>query len=204
MNSPVRAVIESQDYKQMIMCAELVSQHNRWEKGLKLPSKNRWYLSSNGICVVQLHGGYYTIVDEDDMILFEDRCYHASINDTSIYAKDRNGALLHRLIAQRAYGNIPIDKEVDHINGCSLDNRRSNLRIVTHSENNKNGKKRVDNRSGVTGVYWHKGNSKWYARIKSQGIYIDLGCYDILEDAKAARLAAEKMSGSLYRCNNNN
>lgn len=203
MNSSVGAVIESQDYKQMIMCAELVSQHNRWEKGLKLPSKNRWYLSSNGICVVQLHGGYYTIVDEDDMILFEDRCYHASISDTSIYAKDRNGALLHRLIAQRAYGNIPIDKEVDHINGCSLDNRRSNLRIVTHSENNKNGKKRVDNRSGVTGVYWHKGNSKWYARIKSQGIYIDLGCYDILEDAKAARLAAEKMSGSLYRCNNN-
>ena len=203
MNSSVGAVIESQDYKQMIMCAELVSQHNRWEKGLKLPSKNRWYLSSNGICVVQLHGGYYTIVDEDDMILFEDRCYHASISDTSIYAKDRNGALLHRLIAQRTYGNIPIDKEVDHINGCSLDNRRSNLRIVTHSENNKNGKKRVDNRSGVTGVYWHKGNSKWYARIKSQGIYIDLGCYDILEDAKAARLAAEKMSGSLYRCNNN-
>lgn len=204
MNSSVRAVIESQDYKQMIMCAELVSQHNRWEKGLKLPSKNRWYLSSNGICVVQLHGGYYTIVDEDDMILFEDRCYHAHISDSSIYTKDRNGTYLHRLIAQRAYGNIPIKKEVDHINGCSLDNRRSNLRIVTRSENQKNGKKRVDNRSGVAGVCWQKGNGKWRARINSQGIYIDLGCYDTLEEAKSARLEAEAKSGSLYRCNSNN
>ena len=68
----------------------------------------------------------------------------------------------------------------------------------------KNGKKRVDNTSGVAGVCWQKGNGKWYARIKSQGIYINLGCYDTLEEAKSARLAAEKMSGSLYRCNSNN
>ena len=185
----------------MIMCAESVSQHNRWEKGLKLPGKNRWYLSFNGICLVQL-GRYYTIVDEDDMILFEDHCYHAHIGDASIYVYNGYSTRLHRVIAQRAYGNIPSDKEVDHINGCSLDNRRSNLRIVTHSENLKNGKKRSNNRSGVAGVYWHKASGKWCARINSQGRQIHLGYYDTLEDAKTARIAAEAISGSLYRCNN--
>ena len=201
MNSAVRAVLESPSYKQMIMCSELVSQYNRWEKGLKLPGKNRWYLSFNGICLVQL-GRYYTIVDEDDMILFEDNCYCAHIGNTSIYVYNgKNNNDLHRVIAQRVYGNIPSDKEVDHINGCSLDNRRSNLRIVTRSENMKNGKKRSNNRSGVAGVCWHKAMGKWRAQIKSQGRQIHLGCYDTLEDAKTARLAAEAMSGSLYRCN---
>lgn len=33
---------------------------------------------------------------------------------------------------------IPFGMEIDHINRCPLDNRRENLRITTHSVNNKN------------------------------------------------------------------
>ena len=201
MNSAVRAVLESKSYKQILSYAELVSQHNLWEDGLKLPAKNRWYLSKNGVCLVQC-SGYYTIVDEDDMILFEDHCYHTHIGDASIHVRGGYSTYLHRVIAQRAYGDIPNNMNIDHINGCTFDNRRSNLRITTRSENNKNRKKHANNSSGIAGVCWNKAKGKWKAYIKSQGRLIHLGYYDSLEEARAARLTAEASSGSLYRCNN--
>lgn len=43
---------------------------------------------------------------------------------------------LHRVIT-----NCPRGKLVDHLNGDGLDNRRSNLKICTHSENQLNRKR---------------------------------------------------------------
>ena len=43
-------------------------------------------------------------------------------------------------------------KEVDHIDGNGVNNRRSNLRPVTSRGNNKNQKMNIRNTSGVTGV----------------------------------------------------
>ena len=40
---------------------------------------------------------------------------------------------MHRVLL-----NIPSNKECDHINGDKLDNRRSNLRVCTRSDNGKN------------------------------------------------------------------
>ena len=63
--------------------------------------------------------------------------------------------------------NAKDGEEVDHINGNTLDNRKSNLRICTHAENlrNKNTKSKITGFKGV--VYkkdsWRKSN--YQARI---------------------------------------
>lgn len=84
-------------------------------------------------------------------------------------------------------------KEIDHINEDRGDNRIINLREASSSENKQNIKKRKNNRSGLTGVVFHKQAKKWGARIKiKNGSYKSLGLYENIEDAKKTRIKAEK------------
>lgn len=101
---------------------------------------------------------------------------------------------LHRFIM-----NCPNDMEVDHINRNRLDNRKSNLRITTHQQNNMNKGLIKSNTSGYTGVYWYKARSKWQVSIKVNYKSIFLGYYDDLEEAIKVREEAEKKYFGEYR-----
>ena len=81
----------------------------------------------------------------------------------------------------------------DHKNRNPLDNRKSNLRAATHTQNMQNCSVRCNNTSGVTGVSWHKKLSKWRARIVVNGLEVQLGNYIVFEDAVKARLKAERI-----------
>ena len=93
---------------------------------------------------------------------------------------------MHRLVTKCPKGMV-----VDHINHNAADNRLSNLRICTQLDNSKNHKVSKNNKTGITGVTWHKASSKWEARITIGGKRINLGTFNNLEDAKQARLEAE-------------
>ncbi len=66
----------------------------------------------------------------------------------------------HRLAWLIVYGTMP-DGFIDHINRVRTDNRISNLRLVTHSENMQNRKIQKNNKSGYRGVSWDAKYGKW-------------------------------------------
>ncbi len=74
----------------------------------------------------------------------------------------------------------------------TLDNREENLRIATRTENGWNSKIRKSNRSGVKGIYLHKANKTWCAKISLNGKGKYLGSFATKELASAAYQAAIK------------
>lgn len=100
-----------------------------------------------------------------------------------------NTITLHRLVM----GCVLYDKkEVDHINGDTLDNRKQNLRICTHTQNMQNQKKRINNRTGYKGVDYNKEHKKYCARIAINKRQIRLGYYNTAKEAYAAYCEASK------------
>ena len=100
---------------------------------------------------------------------------------------------MHRIVMGLADVSYKI-VEVDHIHGKKTrnDNRKSNLRIATNSQNQMNKGLKSNNTSGVTGVGWNKRIGKWQARISKDNNEIHLGYFDIFEDAVEIRKKAEE------------
>lgn len=105
---------------------------------------------------------------------------------------------MHRFLME-----TPKGMDTDHINGDRLDNRRENLRICTHSENQRNMQKHKDNKSGYKGVSWDTRSKKWVSRIKAEnGVYRFLGFFrNKLDAAKAYDNAAIKHHGVFAKLN---
>lgn len=80
---------------------------------------------------------------------------------------------------------------IDHANNRPWDNRKFNLRISNKQTNSINRGCNKNNRLSVKGVNKIK-NGKYVARIMVDGKTIHLGCYNAMEDAKDARVNAEK------------
>ncbi len=115
-------------------------------------------------------GKYFARVDDE---LFDElNKYHWSIS-TNGYAqrRDDKGAiiLMHRQIMNLTFG----DKQcVDHINRDRLDNRISNLRLCTRTENNHNMKLSSRNKSGAKGIYKDKNRLRVSIMFNRKKIYL--------------------------------
>lgn len=89
---------------------------------------------------------------------------------------------VHRLAWAFEFGEFP-PEQIDHINRDRLDNRISNLRSATSSENMKNCGMAKNNTSGVKGGRFHYGKWEAYQSLDDKINY--LGRYESLEDAVA-------------------
>lgn len=100
----------------------------------------------------------------------------------------------HRVAWLLMTGEWPVG-DIDHIDGDPKNNKFSNLRDVTSSENHRNARLSKRNKSGATGVCWHKKTGKWQASVTVDYQHKTLGFFENKEEAIAARLAANTELG---------
>lgn len=98
---------------------------------------------------------------------------------------------LHRQIL----GLVHLDGlQGDHINGDKLDNRRSNLRIVTNAQNMQNSSAHRGSSSQFRGVHFHRGRKPshknyWVASARIDGRLQHIGAFRTEEEAAVAAAA---------------
>jgi hypothetical protein len=133
--------------------------------------------------------GLYTVIDEEDADRVQKHRWYPSSSKWGPYAYttiERRSVFLHRLITGATPGEY-----VDHINHDKLDNRRSNLRLCTNSQNNQNRScARSDSGTGILGVYV-AASGRFRSRIRVDGRFRSIGTFDTIDEAIAARIAAE-------------
>lgn len=156
--------------------------------------------------IIPLTQGYSTLIDDEDFELVTQKNWHTlhaargpRANTNIRWGTGYTGLTLGRFLM----GLRPGDKrDVDHINRDPLDNRRSNLRIVTRAQNAKNRSIGRANTSGYMGVGWYKHYQNWRARITTDGKKVFLGYFESRESAaRAYNNAAKKYHGEFASLN---
>lgn len=127
------------------------------------------------------------VIDIDDYERIKDYCWYVNNDGRVKTSMNRKTVLLHRFIMNLDDNNY----EVDHINHDRTDNRKSNLRIVTHAENMKNVKTPKHNTSGRVGVQYLKNRNKWKAVIRIGDKYVSR-ITNSFEEAVEKRIELEK------------
>lgn len=107
-----------------------------------------------------------------------------------LYVEFRGKRLLAHRVAFAIHNNRLPRVLVDHKNGERDDNRASNLRSATSSQNLQNQKMRSCNTSGYKGVSWHSQINRWRARITVDKKQRYLGTFASKEEAYAAYCCA--------------
>lgn len=162
-------------------------------------------------CTIVLTKGLFALIDQMDYERISKHRWHAHMAPSGRFYAIRNVRIagshgrrkktifMHREVMD-AQGGVQID-HVEHVN--TLDNRRSNLRHATFSQNGQNKSKRRTNKSGFKGVhkaYTTVSGERWIAQIQSNGVHEYLGTFTSPESAyKAYCDAARERHGEFAR-----
>lgn len=147
---------------------------------------------------ISLTQGLITLVDDEDFKYLSQFKWHITTGfNGKRYAVRYKDIRMHREIMK-----APKNKLVDHIDGDTFNNQKSNLRICTKGENNRNVSVRKDNKFGFKGVNYRVSHRKFRAYISTGEKILHLGYYETpIEAAKAYNEAAIKYHGEFAGLN---
>jgi len=153
--------------------------------------------------LIYLTQGKVTVVDDDD---YEELSKHKWCLSVYGYVVrnivengKRTGLRMHRKIMNLCSN----DKlEIDHINGDKLDNRKSNLRIVSRNQNMFNRGVYKSSKAKCKGVCFEKLKNKWRSQIQCFGKKEFLGFFESKQEAAIAyNKRATELFGEYARLN---
>jgi len=151
---------------------------------------------------IQLTRGKVAIVDDEDYDELSKFSWFCSSNG---YVGRNNSTVggkpvpKQTLMHMQIIGNLE-GFQIDHINRNKLDNRRCNLRHVTHQQNMQN--IAGHGASQYKGVRWRKHCKKWQARSHYGGREHHIGYYDTEKEAAIAYNAVAAKQQGEYACLN--
>lgn len=119
-----------------------------------------------------------------------------SKNDKGYVVIRLDGAIVkaHRLAWAMHYGEIP-KGHLDHVDRDRSNNRISNLRLATASQNRMNAPARKS-ASGVKGVTWKSREQRWCVQVGVAGKRIYGGMFTDLDEARAV---AERLINETHK-----
>ncbi|MCK4958549.1 MAG: HNH endonuclease, partial [Planctomycetes bacterium] len=146
---------------------------------------------------IPLTRGRFAIVDAEDYARLSRYNWYAKGGPHTFYAvrrgmrnTEKRTVFMHRVITDAPGGLV-----VDHIDHNGINNCKSNLRVCTAAENNRNTRGRSDSKSRYKGVNWGNRDRKYSARICCNGKRITVGHFD--DEVKAAK-AYDKKAKELF------
>jgi hypothetical protein len=148
---------------------------------------------------IPLTKGKVAIVDAEDYEWLSKYKWHAVDTGGKFYAyrcRNKRSISMHRMIMGEPKGKV-----VDHRDGNSLNNRRSNLRICTAAENQRN-RRFTGGVSRYKGVCFVKKLNKWRTEITFDGRQIHIGLFkDEISAGKAYDKKAKELFGEFAYLN---
>lgn len=136
------------------------------------------------ICYTNKHKIPFQI-DEEDEQRVTSKIWHIAKG----YVRSTQGETIR--LHQFLMGKAPEGFEWDHINRDKLDNRKENLRLVTHGQNMRNLNLKSNSKSGYQGIYQRESGS-YCVMIHFDKQIIHVGNFSCLDQAIQARKEAEE------------
>lgn len=158
------------------------------------------------IMAIPLTQGLYALVDGNLFNWLNQWKWYAQKNYNTFYAVrhiwNRNKHKQIRILMHREIMKPPDNLQIDHRNGCGLDNRKQNMRIATYIQNQQNRKIQFGCSCKYKGVSWHKYAKKWMASIRLNGKLLHIGYFNSeIEAAQAYDIKAKELFGEFAHTN---
>ena len=137
---------------------------------------------------------YPVYIDFEDLEKCKEKSWRISKKRNKFYVisgEKENAIYLHQFV----FGLPPTGYEIDHIDGNSLNNRKSNLRYLTRGDNARFTKVRIDSQIGIRGVSYNKKEKMYVVDFTYNKHRLYFKHWEKLEEAVWCRYCAEKHYG---------